>query len=94
MTSMSWSILRSWKVFQVCFVEACVVDTDPPFFVRFLYHHYVGEPLRVVNFPYELGFKELLDLLAYRRVSFKVEPSLFLDDRLVGGVDVELVDND
>ena len=48
----------------------------------------------MVSFPYELGFEELVDLIADRRVSFRVEPSAFLDNKLVGGIDVEPVDDD
>ena len=46
-----------------------------------------------MSFPYELGFEELVDLLADRHVSFGVEPSAFLDNRLVRRIDVEPVDN-
>ena len=47
-----------------------------------------------MNFPYELGFEELVDLIADRRVSFGVDPSAFLGNKLVGGIDVEPVDDD
>ena len=48
----------------------------------------------VVSFPYELGFEEPIDLLTNRCMSFGVEPSAFLDNRLVGRIDVEPVDDD
>ena len=46
-----------------------------------------------MSFLYEFGFEELVDLLADCSVLLRVEPSTFLNNGLVSGVDVEPVDN-
>ena len=46
-----------------------------------------------MSFPDELGFEELVDLITDRCVLLGVEPVAFLNGGLVGGVDIEPVDN-
>ena len=41
-----------------------------------------------MSFPDELGFEELVDLLTDHSVLLRVEPAVFLNDRLVSGVDI------
>ena len=47
-----------------------------------------------MGFPNELGPDELVDLLANRRILFRVEPAALLNDRLVGQIYIKLVNYD
>ena len=42
-------------VFRARLVQVGVVDADAPLATRFLDHHHVGRPVRVVDLPDELG---------------------------------------
>ena len=47
----------------------------------------------MVSFSYEFGFEEVVDLLADRCVSFRVEPVKLLDDEFLSRIDIEPVNN-
>ena len=47
-----------------------------------------------MGFLDEFGFEELVKLFVDPSVSLGVEPTAFLNDRLVGQIHVEIVDND
>ena len=47
-----------------------------------------------MNFPYELSCEELFDLLAGRRVTFRVESSALLDNMFMHRIDVKPMRDD
>ena len=52
-----------WEgVFWACFVKICVVNADPSFPFQLLDCYYIGEPFRIVNFPYKLGHEWFFQL--------------------------------
>ena len=84
-----------WKrIIRACFIEVCIINTDALFSIRLLHHDYISQSFRVVSFPDELGFEELVDLLTNHSVLLRVEPVAFLNDTLMSGVNIELVDDD
>ena len=82
------------RILQACLVEVCIIDIDSLFFIWFLHHDYISQPFRVVSFPDELGFEELVVLLTDRHVPLRVKPATFLNDRFVSGIDIEPMDDD
>ena len=90
-------LVDSWQWEEILwagFIEVCIIDTNPLFSVRFLYHHHIGQPLGIMGFPNELSLEELADLLANRRVPLGVESAALLNDKLVGQIYIEPVDDD
>ena len=76
------------------FIKVYIVNTDPLFSIYLLYHHHIGKPFRVVGFLDEVGLEELVDLLTNHRVLLRIEPSVLLNDRLVGWIYIKPMDND
>ena len=84
-----------WEgIFWACLIEVCIVNTDPPHSIWLHYHYHIGQPFRVVGFPNELGFEELVNLFADQDLPLKVDPTVFLNDRFMSGVDIEPVEDD
>jgi hypothetical protein len=48
-------------VFVTCLVETCVVDAHPKLLIGLRDDHKIGQPLRVVDLPYEASIKQVLD---------------------------------
>jgi hypothetical protein len=48
-------------VFGTCLVEICVVNAYPKLPVGLCDDHRIGQPLRVVDLPYEASIEQLID---------------------------------
>jgi hypothetical protein len=57
-------LIYSWEgkgVFGTCLIETCVVDAHLKLLIGLRDDYRVGQPLRVVDVPYETAVEELLD---------------------------------
>jgi hypothetical protein len=50
-------------VFGTCLVKTCIVDAHLKLPIGLWDDHRIGQPSRVVDLPYEVSVKQLLDLL-------------------------------
>ncbi|XXG88389.1 hypothetical protein AAC387_Pa12g0603 [Persea americana] len=86
-----------WKreaVLGTSFIEVGEVHADPLFPCLLFYHHYVGQPLRIVDLFYCFCLEQLLDLLNHGLGLWDPSSVCFLDHGLLVGVHIQLVAHD
>jgi hypothetical protein len=80
-------------IFRTCLVETCVVDAHLKLSVCLRDDHRVGQPLRMVDLPYEASVKQLLDLFTDEVLPLNELLSGPLLDPSGIGVDLQMVLN-
>jgi hypothetical protein len=89
-------LVNSWerkRVFGTCLVETCVVDAHPKLLVGLRDDHRIGQPLGVVDLPYEAGVEQLFDLFTDEVLPLNgLLPGPLLDQPDIG-VDLQMVLN-
>ena len=70
-------------VFQADVIQICEIVAYSPFSICLFYHDDIGQPLRIVDFPDEVGSEQLVHLVYDCFVSFWRENSSSLLDRLL-----------
>ena len=76
-----------------CLVQVGEIYTHSPLAICFFDHDYIGQPLRVVDFPNEICFQQFAHLFNYDFVSFLGEDFFLLSDQRERQVYIEPVDH-
>ena len=91
------NLIYPWQretVFWACIIEVGVIDAHPPFAFLFGYHFYICQPIRVLHFPDESGFQQLVNLIPENLLSVRVKTFDPLSDGSCCWQDVKLMGDD